>query len=311
MRSSAHYQTGCRRGSQGLPKVSWVPWWDSSGRNRPCSQNLSCWHPLQLWAQSTMSYNASLLWHQIQTEIGLHAPWPIRMVLSKGKFKLSRKLSRSWQVSCNSGSVRLCKSGGKELMSDIFSHWTIVQLVVSVLRSCNEHVTDSITVFQLVLLQTVGQVWSKLQPKDLYHLLAAHLTEGRAVHGAVGQAQGAGVILGQLHLVTDPIQNIRCGPAWGTDLAVRLPCRNPEAGMSQRCAQVDVSGHSCSILYYHNFLLFIAKYTNDLAKTLFGFLFCCWFFFCLFLSSKKRHLHGVLSHYLIWIYLGQRQSCSA
>lgn len=113
MRSSAHYQTGCRRGSQGLPKVSWVPWWDSSGRNRPCSQNLSCWHLLQLWAQSTMSYRASLLWHQIQTDIGLHAPWPIRMVLSKGKFKLSRKLSRSWQVSCNSGSVRLCKSGGK------------------------------------------------------------------------------------------------------------------------------------------------------------------------------------------------------
>lgn len=33
------------------------------------------------------------------------------MVLSKGKFRLSRKLSRSWQVSFSSGPDRLCNSG--------------------------------------------------------------------------------------------------------------------------------------------------------------------------------------------------------
>lgn len=37
------------------------------------------------------------------------------MVLSKGKFRLSRKLSRSWQVSFSSGPDRLCKSGRQKV----------------------------------------------------------------------------------------------------------------------------------------------------------------------------------------------------
>lgn len=40
------------------------------------------------------------------------------MVLSKGKFRLSRKLSRSWQVSFSSGPDRLCSSGKKKQHED-------------------------------------------------------------------------------------------------------------------------------------------------------------------------------------------------
>lgn len=91
----------------------------------------------------------------------------------------------------------------------------------------NTQKKEPITVFQLVLLQTLNQVRPKLHPKDLQHLLPAHLTESWAVHGTVGQTQGAGVILGQLHLVTDPVQHIGCRPTLGTNLVVGLPCRNP------------------------------------------------------------------------------------
>lgn len=202
------------------------------------------------------------------------------MVLSRGKFKLSRKLSRSWQVSCSSGSVRLCRSGGKWVGFRCFvplDNRTICWLCPG--HAMNTWEKEANTVFELVLLQTLEQVWSKLRPKDLHHLLAAHLAEGGAVHGAVGQAERAGVVLGQLHLVADPVQDIGCGPALGTDVAVRLACTNPEAGLSRRFRQL--AQHFVLL----QFSAFYRKLHKQFGKNSLSFsvlLFAGWF-----LSSKK------------------------
>lgn len=54
-----------------------------------------------------------------------YVPWPILIVLSKGKFRLSKKLSRSWQVSFSSGPDRLCislRKNSQRMISKYVSH---------------------------------------------------------------------------------------------------------------------------------------------------------------------------------------------
>lgn len=45
---------------------------------------------------------------------------------------------------------------------------------------------EVLTIFGLVLLQTLVEVWSKLWAKHPDHLVTGHLAEIRAIHGAVG-----------------------------------------------------------------------------------------------------------------------------
>lgn len=72
------------------------------------------------------------------------------------------------------------------------------------------------------------EVWSELQAEDPNHLVPGHLAEGGAIHGAVGQTQGACIELGALYVVADPLQNVVCCPALRVDLPVPLTCRDRE-----------------------------------------------------------------------------------
>lgn len=61
------------------------------------------------------------------------------------------------------------------------------------------------TMFGLVLEQTLVQVRAKLRTEQSHHVVPAHLAQGRAVHGAVGQVQGAGVEVCALDVIADPL----------------------------------------------------------------------------------------------------------
>lgn len=76
-----------------------------------------------------------------------------------------------------------------------------------------------------MFLQTLEEVQAELRAKDSNHLVPVHLAEGGAVHGTVGQAQGACIELCALYVVADPLQNIVCCPAVRADLPVPLTCR--------------------------------------------------------------------------------------
>lgn len=91
------------------------------------------------------------------------------------------------------------------------------------------HKRCSFTIFvELVLLQTLVEVWTQLWAEDPNHLVPCHLAEGRSIHGAVGQAQGACVKLSALYVVADPLQNIVCCPTLWVALPVPLTCRDCE-----------------------------------------------------------------------------------
>lgn len=84
----------------------------------------------------------------------------------------------------------------------------------------------SLTIFGLVFLQTLVEVWAKLWAKKCDHLVPAHLAQGGPVHSTAGQTEGARIKLSALYMVANPVQNILCCPAVRAYLSIQLTCRN-------------------------------------------------------------------------------------
>jgi len=82
-----------------------------------------------------------------------------------------------------------------------------------------------------VLLQTLVQVEAEPRAEQGGGLLAVHLAERGAVHGAAGQAQAAGVELAALHDVADPLQDVVLRPAVRVDVPVPRACRRDTGGL--------------------------------------------------------------------------------
>lgn len=77
-----------------------------------------------------------------------------------------------------------------------------------------------------MFLQILVEVLAELRAEDPDHLVLAHLAQGGAVHGTIGETQGTRVKLGALHMVTDPVQHVVCCPGLWARLPVPLTCRD-------------------------------------------------------------------------------------
>lgn len=76
-----------------------------------------------------------------------------------------------------------------------------------------------------MLLQIVVEMLAQQGAKDAHHLLQGHLAQGGAVHGTISQTQGTRIEVGALHVVTEPLQNVVCGPGLGAGVLIPLTCR--------------------------------------------------------------------------------------